>query len=242
MTPTVAPPAAPSGPAPSPTGRPAPSSRPRAGSVDPRRHRLVAYTEGPAAALAALHDAVSPAVLPAGPGGHTLLPAETDAACDRYVACDGPRSRAGLPELARVPVGDTDLVARRLPRPAPPDPAWSTGVAWIRLGLAERLLAAAAAHLRGRSVAGAPTLNLPLVRAMLADAAAGVAEARALLDTDDGDPSALRRVHEGLDEVGRRCLHLFGAAGFLADGPGSEVRASELLADTYPPPTDLEAP
>ncbi|SCL35027.1 Acyl-CoA dehydrogenase, C-terminal domain [Micromonospora nigra] len=242
MTPTAAPPAARAGHAPHPTGGDASPQHPRPGPVDPRRHRLVAYADGPVAALAALHDAVHPGVLPAGPGGHTLLPAEVDATCDRYATGDGPRPRAGLTELARVPVGDAELVARRLPRAAPPDPAWTTGVAWIRLGLAERLLARAAAHLRGRSVAGAPTLNLPLVRALLADAAAGVAEARALLDTDAGDPSTLRRVHEGLDEVGRRCLHLFGAAGFLADGPGSEVRASELLADTYPPPTELEAP
>ncbi|MCI4066941.1 hypothetical protein MRQ36_32015 [Micromonospora sp. R77] len=76
---------------------------------------------------------------------------------------------------------------------------------------------------------------------MVADVAAGIAEARALLDTGS-DGTGLRRAHQALDEAGRGCLHLFGASGFLADGPGGEARLSELLADTYPPPTELEAP
>ncbi|WDZ83421.1 hypothetical protein [Micromonospora cathayae] len=227
------------------TGDPAGTVDPRraagasdpAGGVDPRRHRLVAYTDGPAAALTALHAATSPAVLPVGPGGHTLLPADVDATCDRYTTPAGPRPRDGAgPELGRI----GDLVARRFPDGGPAGPDWTTGVAWIRLGLAERLLNRAAAHLRGRSVAGTTTLNLPMVRGLVADAAAGIAEARALLDTDP-TPLDLTRVHQSLDEVGRTCLHLFGAAGFLADGPGGEARVSELLADTYPPPTALEA-
>jgi len=215
-------------------------------AVDPRRHRLLAYTDGPVAALVALHAAASPAALPVGPGGHVFVPADVDADCDRYTTPAGCRLRAGehQPLLDRVTAAGGELVARRIHDGGPdPDtgPAWTVGVAWIRLGLAERLLAKAAAHLRGRTVAGTPTLNLPMVRAMVADAAGAIAEARALLDADPApDPAALRQAHHALDEAGRTCLHLFGAAGFLAGGPGSEVRVSELLADTYPP-TEVEA-
>jgi hypothetical protein len=74
---------------------------------------------------------------------------------------------------------------------------------------------------------------------MVADAVGGTAEAHALLDADVNTTS-LRRAHHSLDEVGRVCLHLFGAAGFLVGGPGSDVRASEMLADTYAPPTEAE--
>jgi hypothetical protein len=212
--------------------------------VDPRRHRLVAYADGPVAALTALAAATSPDVLPVGPGGHALVPAGVDAGCDRHATPAGPRPRAGETVLDRITATDGDLVARRVPGGGPdPDSgaAWTTGVAWIRLGLAERLLARAATHLRGRTVAGTVTLNLPMVRAMVADAAGAIAEARALLDAGPDD-TALRQAHHALDEAGRTCLHLFGAAGFLADGPGGEVRLSELLADTYPPPNRLEAP
>ncbi|MFC4147660.1 hypothetical protein ACFO0M_15495 [Micromonospora mangrovi] len=215
-------------------------------TVDPRRHRLLAYTDGPVAALTALHAATSPDLLPVGAGGHSLLPAAVDARCDRHATPAGPRECHGEthPVLDRIVVGADELVARRVtgggPDPAT-GPAWTTGIAWIRLGLAERLLTAAVTHLRGRAVGGVTTLNLPMVRAMVADTAAGIAEARALLDTVD-DGTGLRRAHLALDEAGRCCLHLFGASGFLAGGPGGEVRVSELLADTYPPPTELEAP
>jgi alkylation response protein AidB-like acyl-CoA dehydrogenase len=215
------------GPDPGPSG---------AGPTGPARHRATARTHGAAAALTLLHAETGPGVLPAGPGGHVLLPRETAAACDRYGTPDGPRPRraAGETELARIPSGAGELVALRVPGAGPgPDGAWETGVAWIRLGLAEHLVARAAEHLRGRAVQGTVTLNLPLVRAMLADAACGLAEARALLEDDPA--TALPRVHPCLDETGRTCLHLFGATGFLATGPGADVRVSELLADTYAP-------
>ena len=59
---------------------------------------------------------------------------------------------------------------------------WQLGLGWYRLGLADRLLSQAVRHLRGRSAAGHRTIDLPQVRAMLADAVSGTAEASALLD------------------------------------------------------------
>lgn len=85
------------------------------------------------------------------------------------------------------------------------------------------------------------TLNLPPVRVLLAGAAAAIAEAHALL-TGQPDEADLHRVHRVLDEAGRVCLHLFGATGFLTDGPGSEIRVAELLGDTYSPPSTVGSP
>ncbi|KXK58493.1 hypothetical protein AWW66_29495 [Micromonospora rosaria] len=294
---------------PIPSGVPTVPAAPTPPAADARRYRPVAYADGPAAALRLLHATTSPGVLPVGPGGHALVPADIEAACDRYATGAGPRPRAGVRHdlLDRVPVGADALIAVRVPGGGPPPhDTWTAGLLWLRLGLAERSLAHAVAHLRGRSVAGTVTLNLPMVRGMVADAAAGLAEAHALLETvtcaatcacaarcacvaaatcpggcacgaactcgagcgcADGcgcastatcragcacpggcscgatprDGTAWTRAHHALDEAGRVCLHLFGAVGFLADGPGAEVRAAELLADTYPPPTDLEA-
>jgi alkylation response protein AidB-like acyl-CoA dehydrogenase len=199
--------------------------------TDPRSYGRIAYTGGPCAALAELWAATGPDALPAGPGGHTLLPA---------TAYPDPAGAPGPALLARVTTDDGELVACRVPEGAgiPAGLAWAAGIAAIRLGLAERLLDRVTRHLRGRTVAGTVTLNLPMVRGVLADAAAGLAEARALIGTEP-DAAGLTRAHRALDETGRTCLHLFGAVGLLADGPASLVRVSELLADTYPPPTDL---
>lgn len=213
----------------------------------PERHRDTAYRDGPVAALILLHDTTGAGVLPAGPGGHVFVPRETEATCDRYQTPLGPRPRgAGTGErpLGRITVDGRELTALRIDGSGPPggEPdGWATGLAWLRLGLAERLVDRVTAHLGGRTVQRTVTLNLPLVRAMLADAVAGTTECLALLRAAPA-PYTLRRVHRSLDETGRRCLHLLGAAGFLADGPGSEVRVCELLADTYAPAAYEPAP
>jgi hypothetical protein len=216
--------------------------------VDPGRYRRAAAAEGVVHALTLLHTETSPGVLPAGPAGHVLVPQDVESACDHYSTPSGVRARATGRErrLGLHAAGPVDLIALNIAAagPAPATgtaPGWQVGVCWVRLGLAERLLAAAAAHLRGRTVQGTATLNLPQVRAMLADAAGCVAQAHALLATARDD-APLRQAHRELDEAGRLCLHLFGATGFLSHGPGEQVRASELLADAYAPADDLEWP
>jgi hypothetical protein len=213
--------------------------------VDPERYRTTARESGPVPALVLLHGEVSAGVLPAGPGGHVLVPAEVEALCDRYEASAGQRSRGSGNEraLGWIPTGGGALVALRITGAGParfgfPPGGWSSGLAWVRLGLAERFLKRATAHLGGRTVQGTVTLNLPMVRAMVGEAAGALAEAHALIATAPEAPTAaaVRQVHSGLDEAGRICLRLFGAIGFLTDGPGGEVHASELLADTYAPP------
>ncbi|WP_432828450.1 hypothetical protein [Dactylosporangium sp. CA-092794] len=210
--------------------------------------RAVARESGVVAAVTALHAELGGAVLPAGPGGHVFLPEGVVQRSDLYGTPDGPRVRAGAGErwLAEVPIGPDTMVALHVLGAGPggdartPD-AWSVGLGWVRLGLADRFLARAAEHLRGRKVQDTVTLNLPPVRILLADAATGLAEAHALLAAGP-DAAALHRVHRALDEAGRVSLHLFGATGFLAGGPGSEIRAAELLGDTYAPPSTVETP
>ena len=207
--------------------------------------RSAAREHGAGHALTLLHAATLPGVLPAGPGGHVLVPETVEAAGLRYDTSEGPRPRrpgTGEELLARPPLpGGEALVALRIPGAGPgPDggAAWAEGLVGLRLGLAERALREATDHLRGRSVQGTVMLHLPLVRALIADAACGLAEARALLSAPGGrpGPAELRRAHQALDESGRVCLHVLGAAGFVTGGTGDLVRASELLADTYAPP------
>ncbi|MEU5183421.1 acyl-CoA dehydrogenase family protein [Streptomyces longwoodensis] len=210
-----------------------------------RRVRAAAREDGAAHALALLHAATLPGVLPAGPGGHALVPETVAAAAPRYDTPAGPRPRrpgTGEELLARLPLpGGETLVALRIPGAGPgPDggAAWAEGLVALRLGLAERALREATDRLKDRTVQGTVMLHLPLVRALVADAACGLAEAAALTSAPAGhrDPAELRRAHRALDESGRACLHLLGAAGFATGGTGDLVRASELLADTYAPP------
>jgi hypothetical protein len=210
--------------------------------------RAAAREHGAVAALSRLHADTSPGVLPVGAGGHVLVPADVAAVCDDYETPDGPRSRAGVDQhrLAQIPVAGRELTALRICGAGPAGGpgsvnGWQIGLGWYRLGLADRLLSQAVTYLRGRSAAGTALIDLPLVRAALADAASGTAEAHSLLDYGV-TAASLRQAHRTLNEVGRGCLQLFGATGFLLDGPGSEVRASELLADTYAPPDELEWP
>lgn len=236
-------------PAPATTPAVATASTTSATPVDLSGMRAAARDDGVVAALTLLHARLGGVVLPVGPGGHVFMPRTITRRCDAYSTSDGSRrwlpAGAGERWLADVPLGPDTMVALHVPGAGPTGTyrapgGWSVGLAWVRLGLAERFLARAAQHLRGRRVQDTVTLNLPPVRVLLAGAAAGVAEAHALL-TGRPDDADLHRVHRALDEAGRVCLHLFGATGFLADGPGSEIRVAELLGDTYAPPSTVES-
>ncbi|MFC7615758.1 hypothetical protein ACFQV2_21975 [Actinokineospora soli] len=136
--------------------------------------------------------------------------------------------------LGAVPTDSGELTALRIATAGPADPTWAEGIAWLRLGLVDRLLHRAVEYLRGRTVQGASTLSLPLVRALLADGAAARAQAQALLAAWP-DADTVAAAHRALAEAERVGLHLVGASGFVADGPGRDVRAAELLADAYAP-------
>ncbi|MET9566629.1 hypothetical protein [Streptomyces tauricus] len=214
----------------------------------PPRFAELAREEGLFAALLALHRAATLGVLPAGPGGYLLVPAGLAESDTHFGTPAGPRPRAAArgERLGRVRSGprraDGQLVALRIdgagPAPGAEGAAWAAGLLAVRLGVADAVLHGATGRLRDRTVRQGPDtvslLSLPMVRGLVGEAAAALAEARALAAVD-AQPHAVRRAHRALDECGRTCLHLYGAHGFLTEGPGSTVRASELLADVYSP-------
>jgi hypothetical protein len=119
--------------------------------------------------------------------------------------------------------------------PAPP-PEWSVGVAGIRLHLSLWLRDQAVGRLRKRTVGGTALIHQQLVRGELAEAATEQAVARALR-TDAADRPdlypVLTRASRRITVADRILLRLFGAYGYLSDGPGQVAHLSELMADAY---------
>ena len=120
------------------------------------------------------------------------------------------------------------------------DAAWRVGVAWARTGLCERLADRAVDRLRGRSIGGTATVNLPPARRLPPDAALAHLEAQALLSrgtaepgeqADDGPVPAttLARVTAVLDRTSRAVHNLFGASGFVDGDAARLARTIDLL-------------
>lgn len=125
------------------------------------------------------------------------------------------------------------------------DAAWRVGVAWVRTGLCERLTDRAVERLRGRTVGGTATVNLPPVRLVLADAALAHLEAQSLLGgvaSRDESPAAgspgrrpvvsgssLARVTAVLDRSSRAVHNLFGASGYVDGDAARLARTIDLL-------------
>jgi hypothetical protein len=87
-------------------------------------------------------------------------------------------------------------------------------------------------HLTERTSKGAPLLEHELVRGAIADVALALSEAASLLELP---PTAARlwRLHLRLVSAGRTLLKLFGASGFLTDGPGGVLYLAELMGNVY---------
>ncbi|WP_340697709.1 acyl-CoA dehydrogenase family protein [Cellulosimicrobium funkei] len=193
--------------------------------------RDVAREQGAVAALVALAAVRPVAVLP---GECVLLP--DDVAPPPGAALLGEVVSDASPLLAwRAASGPVD---DRRGRAA--DAAWRVGVAWARTGLCERLADRAVDRLRGRSIGGTATVNLPPVRLVLADAALAHLEAQALLarvtaepgeQADEGPVPAttLARVTAVLDRTSRAVHNLFGASGFVDGDAARLARTIDLL-------------
>ncbi|HEY6796341.1 MAG TPA: hypothetical protein VI248_16820 [Kineosporiaceae bacterium] len=154
------------------------------------------------------------------PGGPvTFVRWTADAA--HLVPDDRPARNATNAADVAVEAG-TDLRAR-----------WTTGLAWIRLGLSIGLRDACLDYLSGRRTGSALLVHDPMIKCQLTDAFVAQLEYEELLGHDDAPlPAAVRtEVHRGLTELDRDLLRLLGASGFAADGPGGTAQASELLAE-----------
>ncbi|MEV6104997.1 hypothetical protein AB0M28_09805 [Streptomyces sp. NPDC051940] len=180
------------------------------------RVRALARDTGPAAALAELHSALGAGW---GPGGHTLLPRSAPDPSDAVL----------LLTLA-VDSGDVGVWLDERERDGDAGP-WSLGVAWIRVGLAERLLRLATAYVSGRKRGSQPLSSVSAVGVMIGDAAGNLAEANLLLE-HDGE-AGLPRAITAVADAQRTSLRMLGASGFLDEEPGRLGRAIDLLGDIF---------
>jgi alkylation response protein AidB-like acyl-CoA dehydrogenase len=133
------------------------------------------------------------------------------------------------------------------------DANWRVGVAWVRLGLCERLAVWAVERLQTRTINGMPAINLPTIRLVLADAALAHLEVQTLLtqaafgadfsvsDMGNGVSSGrLERITSLLDRTSHAVLNLFGASGFVDGKPSRLARTADLLghaSGNLPPET-----
>ncbi|WP_405584012.1 hypothetical protein [Streptomyces sp. NBC_01092] len=197
-----------------------------------------ARTDGLVPALTLLTRALSPKAPPRGPRGHAVLPKEL---LDEFAAMEAADAGRGerrddvpVPGLAVLrPDGDTDAAKATDGLDAH---AWDTGLAWLRLGMSERLREACIAYLAARQVEGTSLLMQQMVKGTLADVLIEHLEIEGVLeelaDAPDGDRT-LARLQRQITRADRTLLRLLGAHGFTADGPGPTAHASELLADVY---------
>ena len=107
-------------------------------------------------------------------------------------------------------------------------------LAAVRLGLVRSVLDQVVEHLSGRLSGDEPLIRKQLITGAIADIMAGIEMLRVYTQTQGG-PAALADIHTQLDGLGWEVLKLYGAAGYLADGPGRALYVSSLVAGTWVP-------
>lgn len=202
----------------SPTAAPGAAARPFAGPAP--AGRALPYP----LALDALHERTAPGRLVASPTGHLLA---SPGALPHAPA--GPLARFGLA------VADADPTSA-FGAGATAD-RFADGLLALHREVLRDTLHQAMRHLEARTSAGTTLLNRQLVQGELADAAMRLAEedtiARLHAERADADRPARWRAHLRLVEIGRGLLRLFGASGFLADGPAGPVHLAEIAGNVY---------
>jgi hypothetical protein len=204
-------------------------------------HRL-ARVEGLAPALALLRAAVLPGLLPCGPAGHAVVPADVvfgdgiwldGVTSDRAGSgtqlggFDLPGGRVAVHQFSCAVGGAVDEHERA---------AWALGLVWLRLGLSEALRETCLRYLRTRRTGDSVLVRQQLVKGALAEAVANHLEIRAVLigAGAGGLPyPALSELHARITMTDRAQLRLLGASGFLVGSPGEVAHVSELVADAY---------
>jgi hypothetical protein len=209
-----------------------------------RCHRA-ARTDGVAAALTELASAVLPGLLPCGPAGHAIVPAEIAAGAAKAWAdgitvdrADGAETQLDVIELPGGPVAVLrHRVAGGVNGFAPAQrAAWTLGLVWLRLGLSEELRETAMRYLNGRRTGNSTLLQQQMVKSTVADGLIEHLEVRAVLTgigPGELPDTVLNHLHAQLTEADRALVKLLGASGYLAGGPGQVARVSELLAEAY---------
>jgi hypothetical protein len=183
----------------------------------------VAREHGWTIALSRLHAMAGDGALLVGPAGHAVAPAGLE------------RGAGTVYEL-----GVPDLVGLRIREPGDRTPTeaarWAVALAGLRLGLSHRLLESALAYLGGRRTGEVTLLQHQAVQLAVADVTIAHLEIQGALEAagpEPVDPVAAADLHGRITGTDRTLLHLFGASGYVLDGPGCTAYVSELLADAY---------
>ncbi|MEZ0109811.1 hypothetical protein ABH920_003825 [Catenulispora sp. EB89] len=183
--------------------------------------------EGLAAGLAAVLSGTS--VAETAPGRYAAVPA---------AGAEGAGPDGGATVLRHRLADAEGVVFVECPGQHPDGgPTWTEVarlLAAVRLGVLRAALDRAVEHLSGRESGGEPLIRKQLIVGAIADVMAGSEMLRASVATQGG-PAALADVHTRLDVLGWEVLKLFGAAGYLAEGPGRALYVSALVAGTWVP-------
>jgi len=117
---------------------------------------------------------------------------------------------------------------------------FATGLLETHRELLGQVLADAIRHLDGRTSAGATLLSMQLVEGQLADIAMAISADEAVpAPRRDADSRSRWRSCLRLVAAGRQLVKLFGARGYLTDGPGADLYLAEVAGNIYLHP-DLE--
>jgi hypothetical protein len=103
----------------------------------------------------------------------------------------------------------------------------------VRLGMVRSLAERAVGHLSGRVVGGEPAIRKQLVLGAVADLVTEAEAIRRLLMVAGTVPTAIADAHERLTVLGWEAAKLFGASGYLVDGPARGVYVSRLVANCW---------
>lgn len=174
------------------------------------------------AALDDLHARVAPGGLVANRGGQVIA------------------SLGALPQAAPTHLARWGLaVGTAAGQPERVLDEFGTGLLRLHRHLLHRALREAMDHLGGRTSGGASLLSRQLLQEQCARIAMRLSEDAAVPeDVLRVDPQARWRLHRRLVRTGRAILRLYGASGYLADGPAADLHLAEVTGQTYLLPGD----
>jgi hypothetical protein len=190
-----------------------------------------------------LHTAIAADTVPCGPGGHAFVPASV-ARQARLAWVHGRvaiRSAGTETSLGTWDVDGLRFCALRHIGVPPWDGApapyrdWLLGLAWLRLGLSERLLRHCMTYLSQRATGEGPLLFQQMIKNTLAEAAIWHLQIQSTMSstTAAAARALLVEVHRYITAADHELVQLLGASGFTADSLGHVAYISELLADPH---------
>lgn len=177
----------------------------------------VTRTDGLVAGLAAVLAGVE---LSAAPGRVAAIPSASVRPGDVVHPC----RIAGLEGISLVAVPGRGSVPAGV----------GVALAAVRLVVVEQVLEEAVRHLSGRVAGGEPLIRKPMVIGDVAGIRTTVAALVPLVRLAPG-PAVLADLHDEITALEWDLAKLFGASGFLVDGPVRVLHVSRLVANCWVP-------